>query len=80
MLNIRGITTDAIERWAVLDMITAFRDVVDDNLRGQIKEIYTYRNWVAHGKNSQRTPVRQSFPKQVYMTLSRFIQQAATAI
>jgi hypothetical protein len=77
MLNIRGMTTDAIERWVVLDMIAALRDVVDDNLRGEVKEIYTYRNWVAHGKNSRRAPARQAVPRQVYKTLLRFIQQAA---
>jgi hypothetical protein len=80
MLNIRGITTDAIERWAVLDMITALREVVDGNLRGEVKEIYAYRNWVDHGKNRHRTPARQFYARQVYKTLSQFIQQAATVI
>jgi hypothetical protein len=80
MLNIKGITTDAIERWAVLDMIAALRDVVDGNLRGEVKEIYAYRNWVAHGKNRRRTPTRQFYPRQVYKTLSLFIQQAASVI
>jgi hypothetical protein len=80
MRNIRGMTSDAIERWAVLDMVAALRDVVDGNLRGEVKEIYAYRNWVAHGKNSQRTPARQAVPKQVYKTLSRFIQQAASVM
>jgi hypothetical protein len=79
-LRIRGLATDAIERWAVLDMVTALSDVVDGNLRGEVKEIYTYRNWVAHGKNSRRTPARQAVPMQVYLTLSRFIQQAAAAM
>jgi hypothetical protein len=80
MLNIRGITTDAIERWAILDMIAALRDVVGDNLRGEVKEIYAYRNWVAHGKNRRRTPTRQFYSRQVYKTLSLFIQQAASVI
>jgi hypothetical protein len=80
MLNIRGISTDAIERWAVLDMVAALRDVVDGNLRGEVKEIYAYRNWVAHGKNIRRTPARQAVPRQVYQTLARFIRQAATVM
>jgi hypothetical protein len=80
MLNIKGISTDAIERWAILDMVAALRDVVDGDLRGKVKEIYAYRNWVAHGKNSRRTPAQQFYPRSVFMELSRFIQQAATVI
>jgi hypothetical protein len=80
MLNIRGMTTDATERWAVLDMVAALREVVDGNLRGEVKEIYAYRNWVAHGKNSQRTPAWQAAPRRVYRTLTLFIQQAAAVM
>jgi len=61
-------------------MVAALRDVVDGNLRGEVKEIYAYRNWVAHGKNSRRTPAQQLYPRQVFRTLSLFIQQAATVM
>lgn len=45
-----------VERWTVKDMIDALTPSVDEDLRGQVKQIYDYRNWVAHGRNPKRQP------------------------
>ncbi len=70
----------SIERWTVQDMVEAFSDVVDLSLRSRIKQIYEYRNWVAHGKNPNKRPAIQTDPKTVLISLVDFILQAKQAI
>jgi len=77
--RITSLTTDSIERWTVNDMVEAFSDIVDENLRGKVKQIYEYRNWVAHGKNQSRLPSARTDPKTVQITLIDFIHQARQA-
>ena len=78
--NIVSLTTDSIERWTVVDMIDSLKDVVDNDLRGKAKQIYEYRNWVAHGKNKSKIPSIRTDPKTVQVILCDFITQAKTAI
>jgi len=73
-------TTDSIERWTVIDMVDALSDVVSEEMRGKVKQIYEYRNWVAHGKNTYKLPSTKTDPKTVQITLSDFILQASSAI
>lgn len=61
-------------------MVEAFSDVVDDDLRGKVKQIYEYRNWVAHRKNQNRLPSARTDPKTVHIALVDFILQAKRAI
>jgi len=75
-----ALTTESIERWTVSDMIDALSDVVAENIRGRVKQIYEYRNWVAHGKNQARVPSIRTDPKTVQITLLDFILQANNAI
>lgn len=77
--RIMSLATNSIERWAVNDMIEVFSDVVDVNLRGQIKQIYEYRNWVAHGKSQNKLPSASTDPKTVQISLINFITQAKLA-
>lgn len=74
--RITSLTTSSIERWTVNDMVEAFSDIVDENIRGKVKQIYEYRNWVAHGKNQNRLPSARTDPKTVYIYLVDFIIQA----
>lgn len=78
--RITSLTTSSIERWTVNDMVEAFSDIVDEDLRGKVKQIYEYRNWVAHGKNQNRLPSARTDPKTVYISLVDFILQAKQAI
>lgn len=62
------------------DMIDALQDVVKPEVRSKIKQIYTYRNWVAHGKNQNKLPSIQTDPKTVQATLCDFMIQAKISI
>lgn len=77
--KIMFLATNSIERWAVNDMIEVFSDVIDVNLRGQVKQIYEYRNWVAHGKSPNRLPSAITDPKTVQISLINFITQVKLA-
>lgn len=74
------LTTNSIERWAIYDIVVAFSDVADEALRGKIKQIYEYRNWVAHGKNQNRTPSIRTDPKTAQIALVDFILCAKHAM
>lgn len=69
-----------IERWTVTDIIDILKDVVSDELRGRAKQIYEYRNWVAHGRNKDQLPSSRTDPKTAYAVLSDFIVNAKDAI
>ncbi len=71
---------EGIERWTVPDMIDILKDVVSDELRGRAKQIYEYRNWVAHGKNKHKMPSSITDPKTAYVVLSDFIDMAKTTL
>jgi hypothetical protein len=77
--RITSLTTNSIERWTINDMVEAFSDIVDGELRGRVKQIYEYRNWVAHGKNPNRLPSARTDPKTVHISLVDFILQAKRA-
>ena len=78
--NIVSLTKDSIERWTVIDMIESLKDVVDDDLRSVVKQIYEYRNWVAHGKNKDKLPSIRTDPKTVQVKLCDFINKAKEAL
>ncbi|MBF0257934.1 MAG: hypothetical protein HQK62_03680, partial [Desulfamplus sp.] len=77
--RITSLTTNSIERWTINDMVEAFSDIVDGELRGRVKQIYEYRNWIAHGKNPNRLPSARTDPKTVHISLVDFILQAKRA-
>ena len=62
------------------DIINAFDGFVNENIRGIVKQIYEYRNWVAHGKNPDKLPSIKTDPKTVFMYLCNFISQASRAL
>lgn len=74
------LTSDSIERWTVSDMVDSLSDVVDLEVRSQVKQIYEYRNWVAHGKNINRLPAARADPKMVQRIKDMFVSQAKQAI
>lgn len=74
--RINSAALESIERWAVTDIIDLLKDVVSEELRGQAKHIYKYRNWVAHGKNKDNLPPSMTDPKTAYAVLSDFIDIA----
>lgn len=77
-INIAAV--ESIERWTITDIIDILKDVVPDELRGRAKQIYKYRNWVAHGKNTDNLPPSMTDPKTAYAVLSDFIDMAKDTI
>jgi hypothetical protein len=80
VLRFAELTNESVERWIMTDMLFALRDIVDGATRGQVKQVYEYRNWVAHGKNPGRVPAANASPAPVYALLSRFITQASAVL
>jgi hypothetical protein len=74
------LTSESIERWIIKDIIDAFNGIVDENIRSRVKQIYDYRNWVAHGKNPDRMPPIRTDPKTVFMVLCDFATQASNVL
>jgi wobble nucleotide-excising tRNase len=74
IIKIVELTSDSIERWAVKDIVDIFEEIVNGAIRSQVKQIYDYRNWVAHGKNINKVPPIRIDPKTV------FIVQASTVL
>jgi hypothetical protein len=74
------LTSESIEKWLMKDIVDAFYGIVEDNIRGRVKQIYDYRNWVAHGKNPDKLPPIRTDPKTVFMILCDFAMQASTVL
>jgi hypothetical protein len=74
------LSNESIERWTITDMLFALRDIVDGDTRGQVKQVYEYRNWVAHGKNQHKSPAINASPRFTFNLLIRFITQASAVL
>lgn len=65
-----------IERWRTDEIIDLFDFAVDGNIRGRMKQVLEYRNWIAHGKNPDKLPASKTTePKTTYDTIVNFITQ-----
>ncbi len=66
---------DHIERLKLSDVLDSFKKVgIDSNLIGQAKQIYDYRNWIAH-RNAKKTPSANVTPDMAYATLKEITRQ-----
>ena len=74
------LTTESIERWIIKDIVDAFGGIVDEDIRSKVKQIYDYRNWVAHGKNPNKLPPIKTDPKTVFIILCEFSTQASAVL
>lgn len=73
-------SVQSIERWTIGDMVDLLQDVVPSQLRGSVKQLHEYRNWVAHGKNPDRPPSVRTDPKATYFILEDFINSVGNAV
>lgn len=74
--DLTGSAKKEIERWSISEIIDLFDFAVDGNLRGKLKQILEYRNWIAHGKNPNALPsIRKTEPKTTYDTILEFIKK-----
>jgi hypothetical protein len=51
-------TMQQAERGRFIEIVDLFKPLVDIRLVGMVKQVYVYRNWVAHGKDLNKTPPR----------------------
>lgn len=59
------------ENWRFPDILDFFKPVVGSTLAGEAKQIYQYRNWVAHGRRKEK-PVSVD-PLTAYKRLAEFM-------
>jgi hypothetical protein len=76
-IRLAELTADSVERWNITDIMDALQGIVDANIRGQVKQLYSYRNWIIHGRNPQKMPSGIMSPKEIFDILTEFINQAA---
>jgi|GEM_PF-3923382 len=62
------------ERWQIREILELFRKQVTSNLIGQMKALYDYRNWLAHGKKGDAPP--RILPRDAYARFKSFLQTA----
>lgn len=62
------------ERGKFTEIIDLFKPVVDADKIGLVKQVYIYRNWVAHGKKATKTPPKID-PILAYERLSEFLMR-----
>lgn len=66
-----------VERWSFVSILGLFRSTVDPQLVDQVVNVYKYRNWVAHGKKTQK-PVLTD-PIRAHRVLTSFLLEAGVA-
>lgn len=65
-------TIQQVERGRFTEIIDLYKPYVGNELIGIVKQIYTYRNWVAHGKRTNKIlPIID--PVSAYERLSSFL-------
>lgn len=60
------------DRWHFKDILDIFKSIISNELVGNVKQVYDYRNWVAHGKK-ETTSVTKIDPDIAYDRLSEFL-------
>ena len=65
-----------VERWYFKDILDLFKPIVGSQVVGDVKQIYNFRNWVAHGKNhKKKKKVTSVDPETAYERLSEFLNR-----
>ena len=65
------------ERWAIREILEVFRKKIEperESLLGDIKSLYEYRNWIAHGKKGD-SPAG-ILPERAYVLMRDFLHLA----
>lgn len=61
------------ERWHFGDILNLFKSVIDSQIIGDVKQVYKYRNWVAHGKKNRKPLALE--PYIAHERLSQFLNR-----
>lgn len=62
------------DRWHFPDVLDLFKSIVGSGVVGDVKQVYEYRNWVAHGRRKLK-PLALD-PREAYQRLSEFLERA----
>jgi hypothetical protein len=65
-----------IELWNISARLMAVFPGVDPAVRGQVKQIVDYRNWVAHGHTRAKPAPTNVVPVRAHQALTAFLLQA----
>jgi hypothetical protein len=66
-----------IEYWRIADrLIVIFKDHVEPDHLGRVKQIIGYRNWVAHGRATKEPPDGNVTPRVAFEQLAGFLSKA----
>jgi hypothetical protein len=66
-----------VEFWKSDDILNLLKEIpsIDKNLIGQAKSILRYRNWIAHGKDSQKAAfVSAVSPAYAHQILNEIVE------
>jgi hypothetical protein len=78
--KLKSLRQNSIGRWTINGIIDAFGDKIEADIRDATKEIYKYRNWVAHGRNKAELPLMRTDPKITFIVLDKFVTQASKVV
>ncbi|MCY6355267.1 hypothetical protein [Clostridium sp. ZS2-4] len=59
------------DRWHFGDILDLFKSVINPQIIGDVKQVYRYRNWVAHGKKDRKPLALE--PYIAHERLSQFL-------
>ena len=62
------------DRWKIEEILDLYKVNIDPNLVGQVKQIFKYRNWIAHGRRGAK-PLSIDH-RLTYFRLTLFLEQA----
>lgn len=64
-----------IEFWNVSERLLAVFPGIDPRIRGNVKQVVEYRNWVAHGKRIDQQAPTNVTPEDAFQRLTAFLDQ-----
>lgn len=64
-----------IEFWNIAERLLTVFPGVNDRVRGKVKQVIAFRNWVAHGKRIDQLPPVNLTPEDAYQRLTEFLEQ-----
>ena len=59
--------------WRFEEVLDLYKEIIDPQLVGDVKQVLQYRNWVAHGRTSRMPP--NIIPRIAYERLKDFLGQ-----
>ncbi len=78
--GVRGEIIKDMEFWNISSRVVELFATVDPALRGQVKQIIDYRNWVAHGQTQSKPAPIVISPTVAHQRLTDFLTQAGVVV